>query len=464
MLKTIIAVVGRPNVGKSTLFNAVIGERVSIVDDHEGVTRDRIYADAEWFGRPFVLVDTGGLDPKSEDVFRQQMRRQAELAVDTADAIIFMVDAKTGLQTDDMEIAQMLRKSGKPILLAANKCDRPGPLPLNCYDFYELGLGEVYGISAVHRMGLGELISAALEAVPEKPEPEHDDSRIHVAIIGKPNAGKSSLLNKILGEERSIVTDIAGTTRDALDVDFEHETGSYTLIDTAGLRKKSRVDDRVEKYSILRTQEAVERADVCLIMIDAAQGISEQDTKVAGLAHQAGKASIFIMNKWDLVEKDGKTMELFKKALKEKLGFMRYAPALFISALTGQRVKELFPLIQHVYAEAGKRLSTGVINEVIAEAIAMHPTPQDKGRQLKIFYATQVASRPPQIVFFVNDKKLMHFSYERYLENQLRNNFSFEGSPLQLIWRDRKKTDFIRSKNDPRRQKATQSEGEESDE
>lgn len=451
MLKPIVAVIGRPNVGKSTFFNAIIGERISIVDDTPGVTRDRIYADTEWLGQEMTFIDTGGIEPDVSDDILSAMRNQAEIAIDTADVIIFMCDLKTGLLPADFEIATMLRKSGKPVILVVNKVDAPANLPPEIYDFYQLGLGEFIPVSASHRLGFTDVLDRVLADLPERTFVEQDDQRIAVAVIGKPNVGKSSLINHLLQEERTIVSDQAGTTRDAIDIYFEHPTGSYRLIDTAGLRRKSRIKDKIEKYSNLRTEAAIKRSDVCLIMIDALDGITEQDTKIAGLAHNNGKAVIFVINKWDLIENKQELMSELTADIKQRFSFMSYAPLIFVSAKTGQRVDKIFDLIIEVYQEANKRLSTTVINEVLAEAMAMNPTPQDKGRRLKILYATQVAVGPPQFVFFVNNKDLLHFSYERYLENQFRLNFGFDGTPIFFIWRNRKRneelTDLFRQRD-----------------
>ena len=451
MLKPIVAVIGRPNVGKSTFFNAIIGERISIVDDTPGITRDRIYADTEWLGQEMTFIDTGGIEPDTSDDILAAMRNQAEIAIDTADVIIFMCDLKTGLLSADHEIATMLRKSGKPIIPVVNKSDTLVNLPPEIYDFYQLGLGEFIPISASHRLGFTEVLDRVLAELPKQKTIEQDDQRIAVAVIGKPNVGKSSLINYLLREERTIVSDQAGTTRDAIDVFFKHPTGSYRLIDTAGLRRKSRIKDKIEKYSNLRTEAAVKRSDVCLIMIDALDGITEQDTKVAGLAHNNGKAAIFVINKWDLIVNKQELMSEIMVDIKNRFNFMSYAPLIFVSAKTGQRIDKIFNLITQVYVEANKRLSTTVINEVLAEAMAMNPTPQDKGRRLKILYATQVAVGPPQFIFFVNNKDLLHFSYERYLENQFRLNFGFEGTPIFFIWRNRKRneelTDLFRQRD-----------------
>lgn len=443
MTKAVIAIVGRPNVGKSSLFNALAGERISIVHDSPGVTRDRITTEAEWFGRSFTLIDTGGLEVRSSDPLLRQMERQVKFAVESADLILFLCDAVDGLTAQDREIADLLRRSGRPVVLAVNKCDNPSR-EAHTWEFFELGLGQPYGIAAIHRLGLGELVSALLELLPEESESAAEEERIRVAIIGKPNVGKSSLINRLLNEERSIVSDIAGTTRDALDVNLDNEWGSYCFIDTAGLRKRARVEGSVEKYSIIRTEEAIERSDVCLIMLDAEAGITEQDTKVAGRAHEAGKASIFVLNKWDLVDKTTDSFSKKEKEIQERFAFMRYAPVISISALSGQRVPALFELINRVYAAGHKRLSTGVVNEVLAESLALHRPPSDKGRALKIFYVTQVSAAPPTLVFFINDKDLLHFSYERYLENRFREAFGFEGNPLRMIWRPRTASDYIR--------------------
>lgn len=439
MGRPVIAVVGRPNVGKSTFFNSLIGERLSIVDDKPGITRDRIFAEGEWRGRKFSLIDTGGIEPKTDDLILREMRRQAELAIDMADVIIFLVDLKTGMTADDADIAEMLRKSAKPVLVAVNKADQVGDMPADAYEFYNLGLGDIFPISAVHRLGLGELLDAAYDHFPSESEEDEEDDLVKVAVIGKPNAGKSSLVNKLLGEDRSIVSDIPGTTRDAIDSELICDDGRFLLIDTAGLRKKSRIDESVEKYSMIRSLGAIERADVCLILIDATEGVTEQDTKVAGYAHQAGKSCIIAVNKWDLVDKETGTLEDYQKQVRERFGFMQYAPIIFISALTGQRVHKLLALVNQVYEQGGRRLTTGMLNDLISEAVAMVPTPQDKGKHLKIYYATQVAVRPPQFVLFVNETKLMHFSYERYLENQFRKNFGFVGTPIWFMLRGKEK-------------------------
>jgi GTPase len=437
MSKPVVAVVGRPNVGKSTFFNSLAGERISIVDDEPGITRDRIYAEAEWRGRLFTIIDTGGIEPKADEVIPRFMREQAQIAIDTADVIIFIVDLKTGMTADDEDIADMLRKSGKPVIVAVNKADQVGDAPPGVYEFYNLGLGDVFPISSSHRLGLGDLLDEVFLHFPPDGEMESASDRIKVAVIGRPNAGKSSLVNKMLGQERTIVSEIPGTTRDSIDTDFDFGDGRYTLIDTAGLRKKGRIDGPIEKYSMIRSLAAIERADVCIILLDAAVGITEQDTKVAGYAHNSGKASIIAVNKWDLVPKETGTLETYSRQIREAFSFMDYVPVIFISAKTGQRVEKLFSLIDETYKEAGKRLSTGMLNDLLAEATAMAPPPQDKGRHLKIYYATQVSIRPPQFVLFVNDKDLMHFSYKRYLENQFRKNYGFNGTPIWFLLRGR---------------------------
>ncbi|NLO63513.1 MAG: ribosome biogenesis GTPase Der [Clostridiaceae bacterium] len=439
MSAPVVAIIGRPNVGKSSLFNALFGERVSIVDDTPGVTRDRIYARTTWREREFVIIDTGGIEPDAEDEILKGMRAQAQVAIETADVILFMVDLKAGLVAADADIAVMLRKSGRPVVLCVNKSDQVGEPPPQAYEFYNLGLGEIYPISAAHRLGIGELLDALFEKMPLSEERNEEDERIRVALIGKPNSGKSSLSNCLIGQNRSIVSDIPGTTRDAIDTELNNEFGAFTIIDTAGLRKKGRIDTSVEKYSMLRSLAAIERADVCIILIDAIEGVTEQDTKIAGYAHNAGKASIFAVNKWDLVDKETGTLELMRKMLLERFSFMTYAPVLFISAKTGQRVTTLFEKIVTVRDQSRRRLSTGMLNDLLTEATAMVPTPQDKGRRLRIYYGTQVAICPPQFVLFINDKDLMHFSYMRYIENQLRKNFGFEGTPIRIYLREKSK-------------------------
>lgn len=439
MANPFVAVVGRPNVGKSTFFNFLAGERISIVDDRPGVTRDRIYAEVEWLNRRFSLIDTGGIEPRTDDNLLKQMRLQAELAIETADVILFLVDLKAGLQAADSDIANMLRKAHKPVVVAVNKSDQIGEMPAEAYEFYNLGLGEVYPISAVHGLGMGELLDAVVSHFPEPETGEETDKPVRLCLIGKPNAGKSSLTNRLLGQNRAIVSPVSGTTRDALDTPLENEFGKYVIVDTAGLRKKARIDDQIERYSMLRTLAAIERSDVCLILLDAEVGITEQDTKVAGYAHNAGKASIFLVNKWDALDKETGTMEALTRILRERFAYMPYAPVLFISALTGQRCQKIFPLVNEVWGQATRKLSTGVLNDLIGEAQALVPAPQDKGRRLKIQYATQVSTCPPEFLLFCNDKDLMHFSYERYLENQLRKNFGFVGTPIRWIVRSRER-------------------------
>ncbi|HHX60725.1 MAG TPA: ribosome biogenesis GTPase Der [Epulopiscium sp.] len=437
MSKPIVAIIGRPNVGKSSLFNRLAGDKISIVDDRPGVTRDRIYADVEWLNYNFTLIDTGGIEPKTDDFILQQMRRQAEIAIDTAHVIIFLVDSKTGITDADEQVADMLRKSQKPIILVVNKIDDMRSQMGGIYEFYNLGLGDPIPISAGQSLNLGDMLDEVVKFFPKPKEEEEDNSVIKVALIGKPNVGKSSLINKILGEDRVIVSDIAGTTRDAIDTDVTIEGQKYVLIDTAGLRKKSKVKESIEKYSIIRTISAVERADIVLIMVDANEGITEQDTKVAGIAHEAGKGAIIVVNKWDLVEKDNKTMNRHLKQIASDLAYMAYAPRIFISAETGQRVNNLFDMINTVAKNQTTRISTGVINDVLYEAMAMNQPPSDKGKGLKIFYATQVSIKPPTFILFINDKELMHFSYLRYIENQMRNAFGFEGTPIHFIVREK---------------------------
>ncbi|KNY26052.1 ribosome biogenesis GTPase Der [Pseudobacteroides cellulosolvens] len=439
MAKPVVAVVGRPNVGKSTFFNYVAGKRISIVEDTPGVTRDRIYTDVEWRSKLFTLIDTGGIEPYTEDKIMQQMKRQAELAIETADVIIFMVDAKDGMTASDKEVGSMLRKANKPIILAVNKVDRVGEPPPEVYEFYNLGLGDMITISSVHGLGMGDLLDAVYEHFPEDTGEDYGEDVIKVAVIGKPNAGKSSLINKILGEDRVIVSDIPGTTRDAIDTYFEKDDEKYVFIDTAGIRRKSKINESIERYSIIRSWTAVERADVCVIIIDAQDGVTEQDTKIAGYAHDNGKASIVVVNKWDLIEKTTGTLEEYRKTVLEKLGFMTYAPVLFISAMTGQRVQKLFELINYVANQASLRISTGMLNDLVNEAIAMVQPPSDKGKRLKIYYMTQAGVKPPTFVIFINDKELMHYSYERYLENQLRKSFGFEGTPIKFLLREKSK-------------------------
>ena len=436
-LKPLVAIVGRPNVGKSMLFNKLTGQRLSIVEDTPGVTRDRLYAPCEWRGRSFDLVDTGGIEPGTDDQILAFMREQAEIAIQNATVIIFVCDIKSGLTASDYDVAKMLLKSGKPVVLAVNKMDQVGRTNPDIYEFYNLGLGDPIAVSAVHGHGTGDLLDACFDYFPPEEEEEDEDDVIKVAIIGKPNVGKSSLLNRILGEERVIVSNVAGTTRDAVDSYFENSEGKYRFIDTAGMRKKSKVDDPIEKFSVLRATMAIERCDVCLILIDANEGVTEQDTKVAGLAHEAGKACIIVVNKWDAVEKDDKTMDRMREAVRRDLSYMTYAPIVFISALTGQRVNRLFQLINYVNDQAAMRITTGMLNTVLADATQRVQPPSDKGRRLKIFYMTQVGVRPPHFVCFCNDAKLFHFSYQRYLENQIRTTFGLEGTPIRLTVRQK---------------------------
>ena len=439
MALPVVAVVGRPNVGKSTLFNKLIGKRLSIVEDTPGVTRDRIYAKGEWRNRQFMLVDTGGIETSTEDVILKQMRQQAELAIERADVIILVTDVRCGVTADDSAVASMLQKSGKPVILAVNKCDTIGEPPMELYEFYNLGIGDPYPISAAHGHGTGDMLDALYEYLPEEDAEDDDEDNIKVAIIGKPNVGKSSLVNRIAGEERVIVSNVAGTTRDATDTVVENEKGTFTLIDTAGIRKKAKVTERIEHYSVLRAYMAVDRADVCLILIDAAEGFTEQDSKVAGYAHEQGKASIIVVNKWDLIEKDNKTMREYEDKLKNDFSFMSYAPFLFISAKTGQRVQKLFSLIREVYLQNNIRISTGMLNDVLAYATTRVQPPSDKGKRLKIYYITQASSKPPTFVIFVNRADLFHFSYQRYLENQIRSTFGLSGTPVRFVVRERAK-------------------------
>ena len=437
MAKPLVAIVGRPNVGKSMLFNKLTGKRLSIVEDTPGVTRDRLYAEAEWRGRTFDLVDTGGIEPGTDNQILSFMREQAEIAIASATVIIFVCDIRTGMTAADQEVAGMLQRSRRPVVLAVNKMDSTGHTNPDIYEFYNLGLGDPYPVSAVHGHGTGDLLDACFDFFPPGEEEEAEDDVVKVAIIGKPNVGKSSLVNRILGQERVIVSDVAGTTRDAVDSYFENERGKYLIIDTAGMRKKSKVDDRVEKFSVLRATMAIERSDVCLIMIDAQEGVTEQDTKVAGLAHEAGKACIIVVNKWDAIEKDGKTMQRMEEDVRRDLSYMTYAPVLFISALTGQRVDRLFDLIDNVVNQAAMRISTGLLNQVLADAQARVQPPTDKGKRLKIYYMTQIGVKPPHFVIFCNDAKLFHFSYQRYLENQIRGTFGLTGTPVRITIRQK---------------------------
>lgn len=438
MAKPIVAIVGRPNVGKSTLFNRIAGQRISIVEDTPGVTRDRIYADAEWLNYNFTLIDTGGLEPESDDMMLKNMYSQAEIAIESADVIIFVADVKTGMVDADLQVANILRKSQKPVVLAVNKMDDLAKFGMDIYEFYQLGLGEPFGVSAGQMLGIGDLLDEVVKHFPEDKIGEEDEDIIKVAIIGKPNVGKSSLINRILGEERVIVSDVAGTTRDAIDSPYEYNGQKYVFIDTAGMRRKSKIKENIEKYSIIRAVAAVERADVCIMMINAEDGITDQDTKVAGIAHEAGKAVIIAVNKWDKIEKDNKTMNKFVKDIETEFKYLSYAPTIFISAVTGQRVTKLFELINMVHENNTMRISTGVLNDVLIEAMAMNQPPADKGRPLRIYYMTQVSVKPPTFVLFVNDTELLHFSYKRYIENQLREAFGFKGTPIHFIARNRK--------------------------
>jgi len=437
MAKPIVAVVGRPNVGKSTLFNKIIGKRLSIVDDTPGVTRDRIYGDAEWLNRKLMLVDTGGIEPKTDDIILANMRAQAQLAIDTASVIIFVTDIKTGVTAADEDVAAMLRKSGKPIVVCVNKCDKIGDMPAEFYEFYNLGLGDPVAVSSVHGHGTGDLLDEVIAHIPPEEFDDEEEDIINVAVIGKPNAGKSSLVNQISGEERVIVSNIAGTTRDAIDTRIERNGIKYNFIDTAGLRRKSKVEDKIEKYSVLRAKMAIERADVCVIMLDAVDGFTEQDSKVAGLALEQGKACIIAVNKWDIVEKDGKTMDNYRKSLMKDFSFMPFAPIIFISAKTGQRIDRLFDLINYVHAQNTMRISTGKLNDILADATARVQPPTDKGKRLRIYYMTQASTKPPTFVCFCNNAELFHFSYQRYLENQIRSTFGLEGTPVRFVIRER---------------------------
>ncbi len=436
-MKPVVAIVGRPNVGKSTLFNKISGKRIAIVEDTPGITRDRIYATAEWLGREFTLIDTGGIEPESTDIILSQMRNQANLAIETADVILFMVNVRDGMTAADKDIAAMLRKSHKPVILVCNKVDNPGDPPMEAYEFYNLGLGDPVLVSSSHGMGVGDLLDMVCEHFPEETEAADDEDITYVAIVGKPNAGKSSLVNRLLGEERVIVSDIAGTTRDAIDSQLERNGKKYVLIDTAGMRKRGKIDESVERYSVVRALGSIDRADVCVIMIDACEGVTEQDTKIAGYVHDQGKAAVFAVNKWDLVEKETNTMKNFKDRLLEGFNFMMYAESAFISAKTGQRVDSLFEMIDLASAENKKRISTGLLNDVINDAIAMVQPPSDKGKRLKIYYCTQASIQPPAFVLFVNNADLAHYSYVRYLENKLRDAFGFRGTPIKFIIREK---------------------------
>lgn len=437
MAKPIVAIVGRPNVGKSTLFNKIVGKRLSIVEDTPGVTRDRIFGDAEWCGRKFSLVDTGGIEPASKDVILTQMREQAQIAIDSASAIIFVTDIRTGVTATDADVANILLKSGVPVVLCVNKCDSVGDPPAEFYEFYNLGLGDPVMVSSVHGHGTGDLLDRICDVLPDEVEEEDEGEIIKVAVIGKPNVGKSSLVNKVAGENRCIVSDIAGTTRDAVDTTIENKFGTFTFIDTAGLRRKSKVEDAIEHYSNLRAEMAVERADVCLILIDAQVGFTEQDSKVAGIAHEAGKGCIICVNKWDAVEKDDKTMQEMRAKLEKDFSFMSYAPILFISAKTGQRLDRMFELIKLVASSNAMRVTTGTLNDILAQATARVQPPTDKGKRLKIYYMTQASTKPPTFICFCNDHELFHFSYQRYLENRIRETFGLEGTPIRMIIRER---------------------------
>ena len=437
MAKPVVAIVGRPNVGKSMLFNKLTGRRTAIVEDTPGVTRDRIYGLCDWKGRTFDLIDTGGIEPSTDSQMLLFMRRQAEIAIEVADVIIMVTDVRVGMTAADQEVATMLKRSKKPVVVAVNKCDAVGPVNPEVYEFYGLGLGDPIEVSAIHGHGTGELLDFCVEHFPPETEEEVDPDIIKVAIVGKPNVGKSSLLNKILGHERVIVSNVAGTTRDAIDTYYENESGRYLLIDTAGMRRKSKVDDAIERYSNMRSIQAIDRCDVCLILIDANEGVTEQDTKIAGLAHEAGKACIIVANKWDTVEKETKTMDEKTAAIRRDLGFMTYAPVLFLSALTGQRVNRLFEAINSVAANSAMRITTGMLNNILEDATARVQPPTDKGRRLKIYYMTQVGVKPPHFVFFCNDARLFHFSYQRYLENQIRAVFGLEGTPIKITVRQK---------------------------
>lgn len=437
MAKPTVAIIGKPNVGKSTFFNYIVGSRISIVEDTPGVTRDRVYAETNWRGRNFTVVDTAGIEPESDDTIISQMREQAKIAIDIADVILFLTDVKQGVTAADQEIAIMLKKSKKPVVLVCNKADNMSRDRNEIYEFYNLGMGEPYPVSAANALGIGDVLDALYENFPEKSDDEDDDGRIKVAVIGKPNVGKSSLINKILGENRTIVSNIAGTTRDAIDTEYENEYGKYVLIDTAGIRRKSKVSESIEKFSIMRTLLAIERADVCLMMIDANEGVTDQDAKIAGEAHEVGKGIIIVVNKWDEYEKETGTLEKYKKDIYAKLSYLSYAPVIFISAKTGQRVDKLFNMINNVAEQNAMRVSTATLNQVINEAIAIVQPPTDKGKRLKILYGTQVSTKPPTFVIFVNNKELFHFSYERYLVNQIRKEFGLEGTPVRIIAREK---------------------------
>jgi len=441
--KPIAAIVGRPNVGKSALFNKLAGKRISIVEDTPGVTRDRIYSDAEWNGKVFTMIDTGGIEPYTDDLILKSMREQAKIAIELSDVIIFVTDLKSGVTANDSEVAAMLLKSGKPLILCVNKVDSVGEVPPEFYEFYELGLGEPFAVSALHGTGTGDLLDRVVKLLPENHEEYTEESGIiKVAVIGKPNVGKSSVINKILGEERVIVTNIPGTTRDSIDQYFENEYGKYIFIDTAGIRRQNRINDNIEKYSVLRAKAAVERADVCLMMIDAEEGPTAHDERIAGIAHEAGKASVIVINKWDLIEKDNSTTKKFTDDIKTAFAYMSYAPELFISAKTGQRIAKIFEMINSVYAESSKRITTGALNDVLSDAVARSQPPSDKGRRLKIYYMTQTGTKPPVFVMFVNDAELFHFSYRRYIENRIRETFGFSGTPVRFVIKNRNQGDI----------------------
>ncbi len=441
MSKPVVAVVGRPNVGKSTLFNVLAGEKISIVKDTPGVTRDRIYADASWLDKEFTLIDTGGIEPESKDIILSQMREQAQIAIDTADVILFVTDVRQGVVDADSKVADMLRRSGKPVVLVVNKVDNFDKFMPDVYEFYNLGIGDPHPVSAASRLGIGDMLDAVSEYFPEGSEEEEEDERPRVAIVGKPNVGKSSIINKLVGEERVIVSDIAGTTRDAIDTEIVHNGREYVFIDTAGLRRKNKIKEELERYSIIRTVTAVERADVVLIVIDAVEGVTEQDAKIAGIAHERGKGIVIVVNKWDAIEKNDKTMREYEKEVRRVLSFMPYAEIMYVSAHTGQRLTKLYDVIDMVIENQTLRVATGVLNEIMSEAVAMQQPPSDKGKRLKLYYITQVAVKPPTFVIFVNDKELMHFSYTRYLENKIREAFGFKGTSLKFFIRERKEKD-----------------------
>ena len=441
MAKPVVAIVGRPNVGKSTLFNKIVGKRIAIVEDTPGVTRDRLYFESEWNGKKFTVIDTGGIEPVSSDKILTEMRNQSQIAIDTADVIVLVVDVKDGVTATDKDVANMLIRSNKPIIIACNKCDAPGGVHIQMYDFYNLALGDPIPVSAIHGTGVGDLLDEVCKNFPEDCGDEEEEDVIKIAVVGKPNAGKSSLINKILGENRVIVSPMAGTTRDSIDTRFEKDGDKFLIIDTAGMRKRGKIEENIERFSVIRALNAVDRADVVLIMIDATEGVTEQDTKIAGYAHEQGKASLIVVNKWDLIEKETNTMSNFRLDVQDGLSYMLYAPILFISALTGQRVDKIFEMAKYVQNQNSMRISTGMLNDVINDATSRVQPPSDKGRRLKIFYITQASVKPPTFVLFVNDKKLAHFSYIRYLENQLRNTFGFEGTPIRFIIRERNKED-----------------------